>query len=72
MDVPSVGPEGLENWKRFLQADARKNGGTASALLLLKPDNVPVKVTCCSQVIIVYELNDFEFLCEQTNWFAPE
>ena len=70
IDVPFVSEHALENWKKFLQRDAIANGGTASMLFRLQPGDQKVKITCCSQVIIVEFLTDIEFDIESATFFV--
>jgi hypothetical protein len=69
LEEPLVSEDGLIQWIAFLQDDAQKNGGTASTFLRLKPEGRPVKVTCCSRVVIVEFLTDIEFAIEKATFF---
>ena len=56
-DLPTCTPDELLRWKRFLQEDARANGGTAGVLLHDGRGGL-VKVTACSQVVVEDRISD--------------
>lgn len=69
-DLPEATPEALSSWARFLQEDARRDGGTASVLLSL-PGGGVAKVTACSAVVITELVDDpLEAGLERAAWLA--
>lgn len=55
--LPLATPDSLSQWTAFLQADARREGGTAGVLLHDGSGGL-VKVVACSQVVVTELITD--------------
>ena len=68
-ELPTATPEVLRTWQRFLQEDARREGGTAGVLLHDGRGGL-VKVTCCSQVVVTERITgDIEVAVELADFW---
>lgn len=65
IEVPVIFHETLDRWVKFMKNDSAIRCENVSMLFILKPENQPIKVTCCTTVAIIEKLSDIDFVIER-------